>query len=114
MLDLRRCHWWSVLSDHLGKVLRESIDLLLEQEKGGLKGTQLPFINNKGEFIHLIINASKDKLQRHHSLRQKQGKSSKCRGIDPSPQHARLEGDGPAESRLLQRSFCYFSQASTV
>jgi hypothetical protein len=64
-----------VPSDHLGKVLRQRIDLLLEEEKGGSNGTQLPFINNKGEFVHLIINASKDKLQRRHSLRQKQGKS---------------------------------------
>lgn len=76
LLDLRRCHWRPVLPDHLGKVLRERIDLLLEKEKGGSKGTQLPFINNKGEFVHLIIIASKDKLQRHQSLRQKQGKSS--------------------------------------
>ncbi len=64
-LDLRRCHWWSVLPNHLSKVLRQRIDLLLEKEKGGSKGTQLPLINNKGEFIHLIKRASKDKLQRH-------------------------------------------------
>jgi hypothetical protein len=65
--------------------------LLLEEEKGGSKGTQLPFINNKGEFVHLIMNASKDKLQRHQSLRQKQGKLSKYRGIDPPPLQARQE-----------------------
>ena len=78
LFDLSGCHWRSVLPDHLSKVLRERIDLLLEKEKGGAKGTQLPFINNKGEFIHRIIRASKDKLQRHHSLRQKQGKSYGC------------------------------------
>jgi hypothetical protein len=61
-LDLRRCHWRSMLPDHLGEVLRECIDLLLKEEKGGSKGTQLPFINNKGEFTHLIIRASMDKL----------------------------------------------------
>jgi hypothetical protein len=54
-----------VLPNHLSKVLRQRIDLLLEKEKGGSKGTQLPLINNKGEFIHLIKRASKDKLQRH-------------------------------------------------
>jgi hypothetical protein len=78
LFDLRGCHWRSVLPDHLSKVLRERIDLLLEKENGGSKGTQLPFINNKGEFVHLIIRASKDKLQGHHSLRQKQGESSGC------------------------------------
>ncbi len=36
--------------------------MLLEKEEGGAKGTQLPFINNKGEFAHLIITASMDKL----------------------------------------------------
>ncbi len=65
LFDLRRCHGWSVLPNHLSKVLRQRIDLLLEKEKGGSKGTQLPLINNKGEFIHLIKRASKDKLQRH-------------------------------------------------
>jgi hypothetical protein len=36
--------------------------LLLEKEKGGSKGAQLPFINNNGAFIHLIGSTSKDKL----------------------------------------------------
>jgi hypothetical protein len=47
LFDLKRCHWWPVLSDHPSKVLREGIDSLLEKEKGGSKGTQLPFINNR-------------------------------------------------------------------
>ena len=61
-LDLRRCHWGSMLPNHLSKVLWKSIELLLEEEKGSTKGTQLPFINSKGEFSHLIISASMDKL----------------------------------------------------
>jgi hypothetical protein len=51
-----------VLPDHLSKVLWKTINLLLEKEKGGSKGTQLPFINHDGEFTHLIISAPMDKL----------------------------------------------------
>ena len=78
MLDLGCGHWPSMCGEHFSEVLREGIDLLLEEEKGCTDGTQLPLIKYKGEFIHLIINASRDKLQRHHSLRQKQGGWSAC------------------------------------
>ncbi len=54
--DLR--HRRSVLGDHFSKVLREGIDLLLEEEKGGTDGTQLPFVNNKGESLHLNLSVA--------------------------------------------------------
>ncbi|GEO19039.1 hypothetical protein MAE02_67350 [Microvirga aerophila] len=41
-----------MLGYHLCEVFRESVNLLLEEEKGCTDGTQLPFVNDKGEFLH--------------------------------------------------------------
>ena len=45
-------HSWTMFAHHLSKVLRKSTDLLLQKKEGGLEGTQLSFINNKGECLH--------------------------------------------------------------
>jgi hypothetical protein len=57
MLDLRRRHRLPMCSYHFGEVLREGIDLLLEEEKGSTDGTQLSFINDKGELLHRVESA---------------------------------------------------------
>jgi hypothetical protein len=41
-----------MLCYRFGEVLRVSIDLLLEEEKGCTDGTQLSFVNHKGELLH--------------------------------------------------------------
>lgn len=38
--------------EHFSEVLRESINVFLEEEKGGTDGTPLSFVNDKGEFLH--------------------------------------------------------------
>jgi hypothetical protein len=58
-LDLGHRHRLAVLGDHLSEVLWKRINLLLEEEKGGTDGTQLPFVNDKGEFLHCGSSASK-------------------------------------------------------
>jgi hypothetical protein len=44
--------------EHFSEVLREGINMLLEEEKGGTDGTQLSFINDKGECLHRVRSAS--------------------------------------------------------
>jgi hypothetical protein len=44
--------------DHLSEVFGKGIDLFPEQEKGGTNGTQLSFINDKGELLHRVGSAS--------------------------------------------------------
>ena len=58
-LDLGHRHRLAVLGDHLSKVLWKRINLLLEEEKGGTDGTQLPFVHDKGELLHGVVSASK-------------------------------------------------------
>jgi hypothetical protein len=60
---------------HLGKVLRERINVLLEEEKGGTEGTQLSFIYDKGEFLHGGLLASKLVFSGYRRMRRKQGRS---------------------------------------
>jgi hypothetical protein len=57
VLDLGRCHGHSVLGEHLSEVLWKGINLLLQEEKGCTDGTQLPFVYDKGEFLHRIGSA---------------------------------------------------------
>ncbi|WP_201839053.1 hypothetical protein [Microvirga zambiensis] len=52
MLDRVCRHGRSVQRGHFCQILREGIDLLLEEKKSGSDGTQLSFINDKGEFVH--------------------------------------------------------------
>jgi hypothetical protein len=73
MLDLGRRHWPSIRGEHFSEVLRESIDLLLEEEKGGTDGTQLPFVNDKGEFFHGGLSASQLIRSGYWWMRRKQG-----------------------------------------
>jgi hypothetical protein len=40
--------------EHFSEVLREGINMLLKEEKGGTDGTQLPFVNDKGELLHWV------------------------------------------------------------
>jgi hypothetical protein len=79
-LDLGRCHRRSVRDGHLCEVLRERINVLLEEEKGGTDGTQLPFIYDKGEFLHGGLLASKLVFSGYRRMRRKQGRSlrEKC------------------------------------
>ena len=58
---------------HFGEVLREGIDLLLEEEKGGTDGTQLPFVNDKGELLHRVVSASQLIRSGYLWMRRKQG-----------------------------------------
>jgi hypothetical protein len=76
MLDLGRRHWPSMSGEHFSEVLRESIDLLLEEEKGGTDGIQLPFVNDKGEFLHRVLLASKLISRCYNYVRRKQGRFS--------------------------------------
>jgi hypothetical protein len=46
-----------VLAHHLGEVLGQGVDLLLQEKEGGFDGTQLPFVNNKGECLHPNLSA---------------------------------------------------------
>jgi hypothetical protein len=73
MLDLGCCHGHSVGGGHLGEVLRERIIVLLEEEKGSTDGTQLSFINDKGEFLHWGALASKLVFSSYRRMRRKQG-----------------------------------------
>ncbi len=59
MFDLRRRHGHPVRGYHLGEVFGKGINVLLEEEKGCTDGTQLSFINDKGEFLHWDASASK-------------------------------------------------------
>jgi hypothetical protein len=56
-LDLGYLHGHSARRYHLGDVFWKYINLLLEQEKGGTDGTQLAFINDKGERPHWVESA---------------------------------------------------------
>jgi hypothetical protein len=58
MLNLGRRHGLSMRGYHFREVLRKGINLLLEQEKGGTDGTQLPVVNDKGELLHRVESAS--------------------------------------------------------
>jgi hypothetical protein len=79
MIDLGHRHGLPMPGYHLGKVLRKRINLLLEEEKGGTDGTQLPFVNDKGEFLHGVVSASKLIPSSYDYVRRKQGKQSKGR-----------------------------------
>ena len=46
-----------MLAHHLGEVFGQGIDLLLQEKEGGFDGTQLPFVNNKGERLHPNLSA---------------------------------------------------------
>ena len=46
-----------MLGHHLRKILRQGVDLLLQEKEGGFDGTQLPFVNNKGECLHANLPA---------------------------------------------------------
>ncbi|MBO1906335.1 hypothetical protein KHP60_14265 [Microvirga sp. 3-52] len=73
MLDLGRRHGLFMRGYHFREVLRKGINLLLEQEKGGTDGTQLPFVNDKGELFHGIGSASELILSGYWWMRRKQG-----------------------------------------
>jgi hypothetical protein len=47
--------------------------MLLEEEKGGTDGTQLPFVNDKGELLHLVESASQLIRLCYLWMRQNQG-----------------------------------------
>jgi hypothetical protein len=47
--------------------------MLLEEEKGGTDGTQLPFVNDKGELLHLVESASQLIRSGYLWMRRKQG-----------------------------------------
>ena len=49
-------HSRTMLAHHVGEVLGQCTDLLLQKEEGGLDRTQLSFINNKGECSHLVLS----------------------------------------------------------
>ena len=72
-LDLGHLHGRSVRGYHLGEVFGKCINLLLEEEKGCTDGTQLPFVNDKGEFLHRSVSASKLVLSSYDNVRQKEG-----------------------------------------
>ena len=71
-LDLGPLHGRSVRGYHLGEVFGKCINLLLE-EKGCTDGTQLSFVNDKGEFLHRESSASKLVLSGYRLMRRKQG-----------------------------------------
>ncbi len=48
-------HGWPMLAQHLGEILRQGTDLLLQKKEGCSDGTQLSFVNNKGESRHLYL-----------------------------------------------------------
>lgn len=48
-----------MLGYHFSEVFGKSINLLLKKEKGCTDGTQLSFVNDKGEFLHWGVLASK-------------------------------------------------------
>jgi len=73
MLDLGSGHWPSMCGEHFSEVLREGINMLLEEEKGGTDGTQLPFVNDKGELFHLVESASQLIRSGYWCTRQNQG-----------------------------------------
>ncbi|MGF9758294.1 hypothetical protein AAII07_24135 [Microvirga sp. 0TCS3.31] len=73
MLDLGRRYRLSMRSEHFSEVLREGINLLLEEEKGGTDGTQLSFIYDKGERIHRVETASQLIRSGYLWMRRKQG-----------------------------------------
>jgi hypothetical protein len=58
MLDLGRRHRLPMCGEHFSEVLREDINMLLEEEKGSTDGTQLPFVNDKGELLHRVGSTS--------------------------------------------------------
>ena len=58
-LDLGHLHGRPVRGYHLGEVFGKCINLLLEEEKGCTDGTQLSFVNDKGELLHRVVSASK-------------------------------------------------------
>jgi hypothetical protein len=47
--------------------------MLLEEEKGGTDGTQLPFVNDKGELLHLVESAFQLVRSGYLWMRRKQG-----------------------------------------
>ena len=73
MLDLGHRHGLPICGYHLREVLREGINLLLKEEKGGTDGTQLSFVNDKGEFLHGVVSASQLVLAGYWWMRRKQG-----------------------------------------
>ncbi len=58
LADLLLGHGWPVLAQHVGEVLGKSIDLLLKKKEGRLDGTQLSFVNNKAESLHLNLSVA--------------------------------------------------------
>jgi len=72
-LDLGHLHGRSVRGYHLGEVFGKCINLLLEEEKGCTDGTQLSFVNDKGEFLHRESSASKLVLSGYRLMRRKLG-----------------------------------------
>jgi hypothetical protein len=47
--------------------------MLLEEKKGGTDGTQLPFVNDKGELLHRGSSATQLICSGYLSMRRKQG-----------------------------------------
>jgi hypothetical protein len=72
-LDLGHRHRLAVRGYHLGEVFGKCINLFLEEEKGGTDGTQLPFVNDKGELLHGVGSASQLVLSGYWWMRRKQG-----------------------------------------
>jgi hypothetical protein len=58
LADLLLGHGWPMLAQHISEVLGKSIDLLLQKKEGRLDGTQLSFVNNKGEWLHLNLSVA--------------------------------------------------------
>jgi hypothetical protein len=48
--------------------------MLLEEEKGCTDGTQLPFVNDKGELLHRVKSASQLIRSGYLWMRRKQGR----------------------------------------
>jgi hypothetical protein len=79
LFDLGRRHRRSVRGDHLCKVFRKCVHLLLQEEKGCTDDTQLSFVNDKGELRHGVGLTSELILSRYWRMRRKQGARFKNR-----------------------------------
>ncbi|WP_262273633.1 hypothetical protein [Microvirga yunnanensis] len=74
MFDLRHRHGHSLRGYHLGEVFGKCIHVLLEEKKGYTDGTQLSFVNDKGELIHRVESASQLICSGYLPMRRKQGR----------------------------------------
>ena len=63
----------SVRGRHLCEVFGKCVHVLLKEKKGCTDGTQLSFVNDKGEFLHGGSSASQLVFLGYRRMRRKQG-----------------------------------------